>query len=476
MQSGFLERLNQFTVIAAFTGLSLLGGCQIDTADESTVESQVTASGNVVTTWAAIAYDAISRPLESSTALSTPAVGFTQMTLVQLAVYDVMCALREGDFEPFSYDERVHGDPDRDAAVATVSHRILTTRITGRAASVDAQYATYMAGIADGHRKTDGIALGEAVAAHYIALRANDHITDNPVWVQPPIGPGVWQPTLATPPVDYKITFVPAFTIGLDEVASYFPPPPPALTSDLYTQNFIETSTLGRVNSAIRTPEQTQLALWTGENSFRWGARNLVELAVVKELDPMRAARFFAMTVTSQSDAFQVGMSAKYHFNFWRPFFAVPLADTDGNPLTIADPTWTPLLNVNHPEYPAGHGFIGGSSLVQSVRAFFKTDAVTWTVDTVGVAGLTETSRTYTSLDAMGSDIMLARVLAGLHWRNSVFVAGHGLGTAVTCHVLENNFHRRGHHHHHLAGCESVGDHHGDDNDDDDDEGGYGHH
>ena len=474
MQSGFLARLNQLSFLTAVTGISLLAGCQIDSTDESTVEAQVTVSGNVVTTWAKIAYDAISRPLESSTALSTPAVGFTQMTMVQLAVYDIMCALREGDFEPFSYDEQVSGFPDRDAAIATASHRILITRIPGRAASVDAQYATYMAGIADGNRKTDGIALGEAVAAHYIVLRADDHINDNPIWVQPPIGPGVWQPTLPKPPVDYKITFVPPFTIGLDEVASYFPPPPPGLTSDLYTQNFIETTALGRVDSAIRTPEQTQLALWTGENSFRWGARNLVELALAKELNPMRAARFLAMTVTSQSDAFQVGMSAKYHYNFWRPFFAVPLADTDGNPLTIADPTWTPVLNINHPEYPAGHGFIGGSSLVQSVRAFFRTDTVTWTVGTVGVPGLTETSRTYTSLEAMGSDIMLARIFAGLHWRNSVFGAGYSLGTSVTCHVLENNFHRRGHHYRHLAGCGSDRDHH--DNDDDNDEGGYGHH
>lgn len=33
---------------------------------------------------------------------------------------------------------------------------------------------------------------------------------------------------------------------------------------------------------------------------------------------------------------------AKYHYVFWRPVTAVPLADTDGNPATISDPSWMP--------------------------------------------------------------------------------------------------------------------------------------
>ncbi len=415
-------------------------------AVQSTIQQEQVEleSGDAVIAWANIAWNAISRPNEASTALSTPAVGFMQMAITQLAVYDVASAL-QGEYKPFSYDAPFEGQPNPNAAIATAAYRVLRTRIPGRADYLDAQYASFMALIEDNHRKTDGIAFGEAVAAHYLALRANDHINDNPVWVQPPIGPGVWVPTAPTPPVDYKIVFVPPLTLTLDEVPSYFPPPPPALTSKTYTQDFNETTALGRRDSTVRTEEQRQLALWTGENSFRWEARNIVRLAAAYGLNMMQAARFFAMTFTAQADTFQVGMSAKYYYVFWRPFTAIPDADIDGNPDTIADPTWAPLLNVNHPEYPAGHGFLGGAAFPLSLQAFFGTDAVNITVDAVGVAGCSTgcTSRSYTSLSAMGADIMVARIYAGLHWRDSVFNAGYNMGAAVTAHALADHFQKR---------------------------------
>ena len=142
------------------------------------------------------------------------------------------------------------------------------------------------------------------------------------------------------------------------------------------------------------------------------------------------------------ADSLQSGMSAKYYYNRWRPFHAVPRADTDGNDATVANTAWAPLLNVNHPEYPAGHGFVGAGSMVESVRAFFRTDSVSWTLTTVGVTGLTETSRSYTSLTALANDVKSARVFAGLHWRYSVD-AGQQQGKAIVQHVDSNFFHRR---------------------------------
>jgi hypothetical protein len=190
----------------------------------------------------------------------------------------------------------------------------------------------------------------------------------------------------------------------------------------------------------VRTEAQRQLALWAGENAFRWSSRNLVALAGAKSLSSMHAARFFALTFTSIADALQTGMSAKYHYNLWRPFHSVPRADTDGNDATVGDLAWAPLLNVNHPEYPAGHGFVGAGSLVESVRAYFGTDAVSWTLDTVGVAGLTQTSRSYTSLNALAADIKEARIYGGLHYRFAVD-AGQAQGRAVVQHVNANHFH-----------------------------------
>ena len=68
------------------------------------IESTISESGNIVITWGGIAADAIARPNEAAATLNTPGVGLMLMAQVQLAVYDVMVALKEGKFEPFSYD------------------------------------------------------------------------------------------------------------------------------------------------------------------------------------------------------------------------------------------------------------------------------------------------------------------------------------------------------------------------------------
>ena len=323
---------------------------------------------NVVTVWAGTAADAIVRPTEADPpVLRSPGIAANYMAQVQNAVYDTLVALREDAYEPFSYRTYCVGNPNREAAVATTAYRILKTRQPGRAAYLDAQYATTMNAIPNGGRKTQGIQLGESVAAHYLALRANDQLESTPTWVQPPTGPGVWAPTAATPPVDYRLVNVPPFTFSIAQKSWFWPGPPPALTSNEYAFDWTVVRDFGRSNSTVRTEDQRQLALWAAENAFRFGARNVNELAVANGLSPMKSARFFAMVWTSCADALTSGISAKYHYNFWRPFHSIPRADTDGNDATVADPTWTGLLNVHHPESPSAHGFFSGGAMARAI-------------------------------------------------------------------------------------------------------------
>jgi len=76
------------------------------------------------------------------------------------------------------------------------------------------------------------------------------------------------------------------------------------------------------------------------------------------------------MVHTSAADAIIAGFNAKYFFRSWRPRTAIPLADTDGNPNTAPDLTWTPLLSVNHPEYPSAHAF-WTSALTEAIARYF---------------------------------------------------------------------------------------------------------
>lgn len=447
MRTTNTKHSTRFQLIAAFAGLAFTNACAVDEAVESEeeVESEeavvaaLGGTGNVVTSWASIAADAIVRPVEEATTLNSPGTSAMLMAQVQLAVYDALQAI-EGHYEDFSFDQYVSGSTSREAAVATAAYRILRTRVPGRAVYLDGKYAETMNAIAAGTSKTRGVSLGEAAAQHYLTLRQNDNLGGTYTWAQPTPGPGVFEPVVATPPVDYKLKFVPPYTFSASQSASFFPAAPPALTSSQYATAYNEVKSMGGANSPTRTEAQKQLALWSAEHPFRWSSRNLIELAVAKGLDRSKSSRFLALSFTSIADSIQSGMSAKYHYNFWRPFHSVPRAETDNNAATAADPAWAPLLNVNHPEYPAGHGFVGAGAVVESVRAFFRTDSVSWTLTTVGVTGLTQTSRAYTSLNALASDIKNARVYAGLHYRFAVD-AGQAQGRAIVNHINSRFFH-----------------------------------
>jgi hypothetical protein len=106
----------------------------------------------------------------------------------------------------------------------------------------------------------------------------------------------------------------------------------------------------------------------------------------------------------------------------------------------MSDATWTPLLTVNHPEYPSGHGFYS-TALTDAVARFFQTRKLTWTITTsaTAVPQLVQTQRTYTDLNQIMKEIDDARVWAGLHWRNSM-KDGDKLGARVARHVLKHYF------------------------------------
>ena len=57
--------------------------------------------------------------------------------------------------------------------------------------------------------------------------------------------------------------------------------------------------------------------------------------------------------------------NSKKHYNFWRPITAIRQLlpeDNDGNPLTDADATWTPLSPTPpYPDYTSGANNLAGS-------------------------------------------------------------------------------------------------------------------
>ncbi len=395
---------------------------------------------NVVTQWAAIVQQSIHNAGAPRSAGSSQVLH----TMVHLAVHDAVVAI-EGGHSPYRTSKRKWRDRDADVNAAVATAAYLTAR--GRVAPtqlvfLDQEYATFMASLPEGPAKADGIRIGTRSATALLEARADDGFSNVVLYqcseIPPPVGeftPDTGCPAAATDPqpVDAKVAQIKPYTFT--KRGDFRPRRPRAMTSKTYTADFIETRDYGRVDSLVRTPEQTDVAFFWSENPYVHWNRNLTSLVISQGLDVRDTALMFAMVNTAVSDAVIVGFEAKYRYAFWRPRTAIPQADADGNDLTDADPSWRPLLSVNHPEYPSGHAF-WSTALLDALREFFGTDDVTWTIVTskVAVPRVETTSRTYSSLDELKQAIFNARVWGGLHWRFSM-EAGEEIGARVARHV-----------------------------------------
>ena len=107
--------------------------------------------------------------------------------------------------------------------------------------------------------------------------------------------------------------------------------------------------------------------------------RTVRNIALDEGLDTLETARMMAMVHVSAADSLVGCWESKYHYNFWRPQHAIQRADTDGNPATVQDTTWTHLLNGNHPEYPSGHSCFT-SAVTNALEEYLGTDRFPLTV------------------------------------------------------------------------------------------------
>ena len=145
----------------------------------------------------------------------------------------------------------------------------------------------------------------------------------------------------------------------------------------------------------------------------------------------------------SQADAVIGVWRSKYDYGFWRPVTAIRLADTDGNPATLADPIWTPLLNTpNYPEYISGYSAVTGS-FTRALADALGTRHLHLTLTSTAVPNA---QRTYESGAMLDRDVINARVWLGIHFRFSDTL-GVRLGHEVADSIAEHNFGRTRHHH-----------------------------
>ena len=340
-----------------------------------------------------------------------------------------------------------------DAAVAQAAYDVLVHYFPAQAANLSALHDAALDAVPDGAAKRNGIKYGDLSAARLLRERADDGLMTPVATTSPysPLGPapGVWR---RTPPA-----YAPAQTpwlakvrpFILDSADHFTPPPPPSLQSQEWADAFNEVKSLGASNSATRTAGQTAVAVFYAANVPRQFNLLARTIATNENLDVPQSARLFAMVNEVGADALISMMHAKYRFQFWRPITAIdPGSATndglgpvpgfdDGNPLTVEQPGWAPLLPTpNHPEYPSAHCTIT-SAVGEVIARFLGTDAID--IDLEGTANFSVT-RHFATVQDLRTEVENARVWAGLHYRFST-LAGVRLGKEVADYDLDHAFH-----------------------------------
>jgi PAP2 superfamily len=278
--------------------------------------------------------------------------------------------------------------------------------------------------------KSDGVKLGEAVAAKVLEARANDGC-DAPDDYRPRTTPGVYVPTAIT----LASMWPNLKPFAMAKGSQFRPNPPISLESKEWATDYNELKDYGGQTSAKRTAQQTETArFWLvgAPVAYHPFVRHLV---TAKQMSVVDSARFMALVAVGLNDAIIAVLDAKYHYNFWRPITAIRNGDTDGNPATDREATWQPIAPTPmHPEYPCAHCILSGS-VAGVVKA---------TLGTVDIPEIATTSPTapgvthrWTNMTAFNEEVANARIWAGFHYRFSTRV-GTDMGSQIGEYVVKS--------------------------------------
>lgn len=414
----------------------------------------VSVSGDAVRAWNTIAVDTLNAL--PGNAGGAPPAAQVHVAMVQGAVYDAVNATEPKHYRPYLLKRRFSARASKDAAVAAAAYGVLVHLVStvpnvlaaNRAttlATLGTQYQTALDAIPAGPAKREGVAAGEAAAESMIAARADDGRFGPSPWV-PSTAPGHWWPQLnaAGAQILDPTPWVGAVDPFLVESSSQFRTAGPvSLTSDTWATEFNEVKSLGAANSTARTPTQTYIARWWQSTPVRSWNEVARDLADRNDLDAIGTARLLAMTNLSGADAAINCWNDKYHWDFWRPWNAIPRAAEDGNPATAPQADWTPLISAPYAEHPSGHLCLDGAH-ARMLQEFFG-DTVPGGFKITSISTLLAPVpadprvRTFTSFSQVLDELVEARIWAGLHYRTGD-VQARILGTNVAEYASANYF------------------------------------
>ncbi len=348
------------------------------------------------------------------------------MTMVHVAQFDAVNAV-VGGYTPYALEVVAPG-VSAEAAAAQAAYTVLTNISRANLSVLNSALARSLANIPAGQAKDDGLQLGRLAASRIIQLRAADN-PDLPITPPTSTALGKWRinPPNSPPGTGANSRYVLPWTMRSQ--SQFRPGPTPALTSTKYADDVNEARLLGAKNSTTRTADQTAAGFHAAPD-----LAYLRPVLAARTLPLIETARAVALYYMARNDAGTAFLEAQYAYNFWRPYNAIRLADSDGNDATEPDTTWTPLWDTpNHPEYPSGTCTFTTASI--EVLMHFYGDDFSFTATYQGSSQ--QWTRKFDRLSAVPDDAVVGRIAAGAHFRNSCLV-GVEMGRKIARYALEN--------------------------------------
>ena len=370
--------------------------------------------------------------LQAAVAAGVPQRQHRVAAMVHAAIHDAVNSV-EPRYEAYAVQVSPSGEASIEAAAVQAAYGVLIRLLPAQAALLDGARSASLSQIPDGPVKEEGLAVGEAVAGRIVALRSADGSDVDGTYTFGS-GPGEYQrtpPTFGNPAIP-AFRFVKPFVLKRGD--QFRAEGPPSLDSDEWAADFNEVKRLGSVDSAERTAEQTEIALCGAEPALPMWNRVARSVSAQKHTGLAENARLFALLNLAMVDANIAVWDSKYTYRFWRPVTAIPLADTDGNDATEADPDWMPLRPTPlHPEYPSAHAVVSNAA-ARVMTSFFGQHIAFSTATSTCPAGVV---RSYRSFQALADEVGDSRIYIGFHFRSSIRDGAH-LGR----HVGNWTFHR----------------------------------
>ena len=383
------------------------------------------AFANVITDWDEKAVAVVVQSLSGS----SPYPPQRMIAMVHAAMFDSVNSI-ERRYRPYLVQLPADPATSKEAAAAAAAAAVLATIDAKTAREMRDAIAVYLASIPDGAAKSDGVALGETVAAKILEARKNDG-SGAPDAYRPRTTPGVYVPT----PITINSMWPDMKPFVMAKGSQFRPKPPIALNSKEWAADYNELKDYGGQNSTKRTAEQTETArFWLvgPPVAYHPFVRKLV---IAKQMGVLDSARFMALVGVGITDAIIAVLDAKYHYNFWRPITAIRNGDNDGNPATDREATWQPIAPTPmHPEYPCAHCIQSGSVAGVVKAVFGTTDIPEIAMTSPTAPGVTHR---WTSMTAFTDEIASARIWAGYHYRFSNRV-GTEMGLQIGEYVVKN--------------------------------------